>query len=264
MTRVRPAKCRLVGLCLLVLLVVVVVVAVVVFTGLDMCSCGSPGQCRLPTETGCTVVVQTFTEDTAVMQRLCTRVMETDRHHRVVLLEKGGHTGIQECDRLTRHTLPNTGREFGAFLWYVVHEYDRLDGVYIFTSGHLGKHNRMRRFEHLLTNGHQCFSTRNRFRTHPIACYGFFRIDSYMGDRLVPAEPRGFRRWFETFVGPWDRYRYTPSCFNGIFKTNAEYIHHRPKAFYQALLSQTEVHRSTEVVHYIEWATHAIFGPGDS
>jgi hypothetical protein len=133
--------------------------------------------------------------------------------------------------------------------------------MYIFTSGNVGKHHRAQRFEQLLHDGHRCFSSVQQLPVQSIETCTQFKISSYLEQPLVPAEIRGFRQWFEAYVGLWENYRDVPTCHNGLFKTNATYLLQRPKTFYETLLKQTTVHRDTEVVHYLERAACAVFGP---
>ena len=149
--------------------------------------------------------------------------------NRIVLLERGNPVNVKS-DRLVCHSLRNTGRDLGAFLWYIVHHYDTLDGVYLFTSGNLSKHRRMQRCMYLLNDNHQCFASVNN-RKSSLGEEEHFKISSYMGCTLVPANVRG------------------------------RVLHQHSKEFFQTLLTQTEIHNNTEVVHYIERAAYAIFGP---
>lgn len=228
-----------------------------------VCLCDSKKCKDLSAPIAYTLVVQTYNNGPYPLQQVCDYVISSSENTHIVLLEKGTHVDSTSvhCARMTRHHLLNTGRDLGSFLWYVVHFYDRLEGVYIFTSGNLQKHKRNRRLRYLLNDGHKCFSSMNKTRTKRLKQHENWRIGSWLGRALVPACPRGFRNWFEAHIGPWKQAMNKPVCLNGLFRTNATNLRRRPKVFYEALLLQTSVHCDTEVVHYIERAVCAIFGP---
>ena len=81
------------------------------------------------------VVIQSF-NDVAGVREIGAMVSESVRLRmtvRVVVVEHGdARHGFPTLMR------PNVGRDYGAFIWYVVEHYEELEGSYVFTSANLG------------------------------------------------------------------------------------------------------------------------------
>ena len=148
--------------------------------------------------------------------------------------------GIPKCK-----VLPNVGREQHTWLTYVIDNYESLPKDIYFLPGPIHKHRRFERFK----NGPQ---------PDIIGPHESFVLDSWGGAQLTPAVVRPFRKWFETYIGPWDPRRRGPGWY-GIAKTTRKDVRKKSIEFYKELHKQTEVSRDTEVAHYLERAMYAVF-----
>lgn len=151
--------------------------------------------------------------------------------------------------------LPNTGREQGSFVRYVLDHYDRLPDTVYFVPTPLDKHDRLRRFMALLASG------KTGCEDWTLSGLDDFTIGFHDGRELVPAAVRPFRAWYDAFVGPW--VPWDPAgpgpAYNGVMRTSRARILARPRAMYEALAAQLAVHADTEVAHYMERAMGAVF-----
>lgn len=207
-----------------------------------------------------TIVAQTYNSSRDDISYL---VHQATRHKcHLLLIEKGGATYVTPPS-VEIHHVSNTGRDLGAFLWHVVTFYDTLEGQYIYTSANLGKHGRRRRLQYLLEHPEYTFHApttwakdwmpRQRSSAHT------FTVSAYLGDKLIPADVRPYKRWVEHYIGAYTDDQ--PSAFNGIFATYSSNLVTKDRAFYRRLLVQTEVGCNTEVVHFLERAVPLVFGP---
>ena len=151
--------------------------------------------------------------------------------------------------------LPNTGREQGTFVRYVLDAYDALPDTVYFVPTPLDKHGRLRRFLALLDS--------DKTGCEPWTLGGLddFTIDFHDGRHLAPAAVRPFRAWYDAFVGPWVPWDSSGAgpAYNGVMRTSRARILARPRAMYAALAEQLAVHVDTEVAHYMERAMGAVF-----
>ena len=203
-----------------------------------------------------TVVVQTYN---STMDDIST-IANLVPGHKIILLEKGTAT-YPVMQNVDVYQLENTGRDLGAFLYYVYTFYDELHGSYIFTSANLKKHSRQRRFEYLVKHPNvefhcpSCLSI--PFMVTHIHTDPAFSITSYEGVNLEPSNIRPYSEWYSANIGPYARTN--PLCYNGIFRTNAVRLQSKPRAFYKGLYEQTTIANNTEVTHFIERAAASIF-----
>ena len=91
------------------------------------------------------VIIQSFNDAAGVREigAMCNGAAS------VVVVEHGD--ARHEFPTLTR---PNLGRDYGAFVYYIVQAYDELEGSYVFTSANLDKHDRRKRLRERLRPGY--------------------------------------------------------------------------------------------------------------
>ena len=197
-------------------------------------------------------------------------------------LDLNGHYEIQHRD--------NYGRDLGAFLWFVIHNYKTLSGTYIFSPANLGIHYRRERLAYMLQEPSLEFSSPARtpvrwlqrifrqaklhYLNHVSSQVVFrfilwlelfmphdynFTVDAYKGEQLTPSHIRPYGMWFENKIGPWVN-GLRICCRNGQFITHASCLHARPIAFYQMLLKEMNTTTTSETVHFVERAAADIFG----
>ena len=90
-----------------------------------------------------------------------------------------------------------------------------------------------------------------------------FAVAQYSQMGLASASPRIFKRWFETHIGPFATHAARRTCFNGMWTSTRALLQSRERAFCERLRHETDVHASSEAVHYAERAARAIFGGHD-
>ena len=167
-----------------------------------------------------TVVIQAYNNPKRVLEiwnMLHTHAKESScsKIHMVVL-EKGTTTNylIPDDTNVSYHQLSNNGREYGSYLWYCSHYYDALidDGMYVFTSANLNKHNRRKRLKQalILSTTTKNNPTKDLFKDRRSrrkrkgnrgVDYSFTQ-EEWLGDIQTPAEVRPFGKWFEQCVCP--------------------------------------------------------------
>jgi hypothetical protein len=80
------------------------------------------------------------------------------------------------------------------------------------------------------------------------------------GSQLKPALVRPYRRWFETFVGPWYLAEKTGANYTNVFAVRRDRVLQHSLKFYVELKRQLEVGGlQSEVAHYIERVFRPLF-----
>ena len=179
----------------------------------------------------------------------------------IVVVEHGD--ARHEFPTLTR---PNVGRDYGAFIWYIVNNYEALEGSesYVFTSANLDKHDRRKRLRERLRPGYAPSALMNRPRRSGTVDAAF-ACDFYQtrqGRRsLAPASPRPFGNWFEAHVGSMRTFYQSGEYANGLVVTDARTLRSRPRAFWEGLLAQLSTDNAPEAGHFVEKASAFLFHP---
>ena len=179
----------------------------------------------------------------------------------IVVVEHGD--ARHEFPTLTR---PNVGRDYGAFIWYIVNNYEALEGSesYVFTSANLDKHDRRKRLRERLRPGYAPSALMNRPRRSGTVDAAF-ACDFYQtrqGRRsLAPAAPRPFGNWFEAHVGSMRTFYQSGEYANGLVVTDARTLRSRPRSFWAGLLAQLSTDNAPEAGHYVEKASAYLFHP---
>ena len=177
----------------------------------------------------------------------------------VVVVEHGD--ARHEFPTLTR---PNLGRDYGAFVYYIVQSYDELEGSYLFTSANLDKHDRRKRLRERLRPGYAPSPRKARPRRSGTVDAAF-ACDFYQTRRgrrsLAPAAPRPFGNWFEAHVGSMCTFYQSGEYANGLVVTDARTLRSRPRSFWAGLLAQLSTDNAPEAGHYVEKASAYLFHP---
>ena len=159
---------------------------------------------------------------------------------------------------------PNVGRDYGAFVWYIVNHYESLDGSYLFTSANLDKHDRRKRLRERLRPGYAPAALVNRPRRSGTVD-ATFECSFYQTRRgrrsLAPAAPRPFGKWFEAHVGSMRTFYQSGEYANGLVVTDARTLRSRPRAFWEGLLAQLSTDNAPEAGHFVEKASAFLFHP---
>ena len=178
---------------------------------------------------------------------------------KIDIIEHG--TATHEFDT---HYRSNMGREYGAYIWFIIKFYEIMDGEYLFASANLNKHQRRRRFRQKLLRKNISLGRVGNKRKARIMDYEYecdFYPTKHGKRKLMSAEIRPFGNWFETFIAPMKMFYQTGEYSNGFIFTNSDIIHSRPKQFWELLYRQLVVDNAPEVGHYMEKASTFIFQP---
>ena len=164
------------------------------------------------------VIIQSY-NDVAAVREIGAMVPESAT---VVVVEHGD----------TRHEFPtlmrpNVGRDYGAFIWYIVNNYEALEGSesYVFTSANLDKHDRRKRLRERLRPGYAPAPHKARPRRSGTvdAAFSCEFYQTRRGRRsLAPAAPRPFGNWFEAHVGSMSSFYQSGEYANGLVVTSVE------------------------------------------
>ena len=159
---------------------------------------------------------------------------------------------------------PNLGRDYGAFVYYIVQFYDEPEGSYLFTSANLDKHDRRKRLRERLRPGYapKPLKARPRRSGTVDAAFSCEFYQTRRGRRsLAPAAPRPFGNWFEAHVGSMRSFYQSGEYANGLVVTDARKLRSRPRAFWAGLLAQLSTDNAPEAGHYVEKASTYLFHP---
>ena len=168
--------------------------------------------------------------------------------------------------------LRNCGRDSHTFLHHIVHNYDNLTEVVVFTPGSVSTEAwgglKLRKFRYVIDNLYKVF-------THGIVCMPHedgvdkvhfdynFTISEWKGtdskncnnqnSSLILAKTRPFGKWYqENIDNNIDKIKKVGICYNNIFATTKFQIQKYPKTFYENLLLQLQIGENLEVIHYVE------------
>jgi hypothetical protein len=179
----------------------------------------------------------------------------------------------KEC---VKQNLPNEGRCDHTYLYHIVHHYDTLADVTIFTKGSSDLP-RERAKLNFITK--KVFETENSaFSVDKMATYinvamHDFKMDFYTAShssnrnsgitnifksRMKPAEPRPFGKWYDKY---FPGVKVLEVSYAAVMAVSKAHIHQHPKSYYEAFIKQLEGHPNPEVGHYFERAWLAMFHP---
>lgn len=179
----------------------------------------------------------------------------------------------KECVKIN---LINEGRCDHTFLYHIVHHYDELADVTIFTKGSSDLHRERKKLEFITKKVFQTkdtvfsvdrmpvpldvslkdFTMTHWQSSHPNNKSG--GIMDVFSRKLEPASPRPFGKWYNKFF-PDVRVYYV--SYAAVMAISRVHIHQHPKSYYEAFLKQLEGSSNPEVGHYFERAWIAVFHP---
>jgi len=179
----------------------------------------------------------------------------------------------KECVKIN---LPNEGRCDHTVLYHIIHHYDSLADVTIFTKGSSDLYRERKklpfivkktfethdsvfsvvRTETAVGHVHEKELKFDRYRSsHPKNNEGILNLHAL---QMKPASPRPFGKWFEKHFPKLNIYYISHT---GIMAISRIHIHQHPKSYYERFLKELEGHPNPEVGHYFERAWLAIFHP---
>lgn len=179
----------------------------------------------------------------------------------------------KECVKIN---LINEGRCDHTFLYHIVHHYDELADVTIFTKGSSDLHRERKKLDFITKKVFETkdsvfsvdrtsvpieihlkdFSMSHWHSSHPNN-----KDSGIMGvfsRKLEPADPRPFGKWYSKYF-PNTRVYYI--SYAAVMAISKAHIHQHPKSYYEAFLKQLEGSSNPEVGHYFERAWIAVFDP---
>lgn len=147
----------------------------------------------------------------------------------------------------------NIGRDYGAYLFFIVHFYNKIkilkeyfnyEQYIVFSSANLKKHNRIELFNKFINKT-------NEFKgCKKIKSVKNFCISEYEGDKLKLASIRPLYKWYNKFIGDFEKIENYPVCRRGILNGTSNIVK-TPKPLYVNLYNQCN-NNNHEVVHYLE------------
>ena len=220
----------------------------------------------------CDMVIARFKEDLDWL-----RNYDKYNFRSVIVYNKGPDDSIcrhngKECKQVK---LKNEGRCDHTYLYHIIHNYDTLADVTVFTKG---SSDLFRETKKLAFTVKRVFETQDTVMSvthHPIPVHVWastFKMDMYRSSHpknhtgpldtegmvMKPASLRPFGLWYEhTFPG----ISTTKAVYAGVFAVSKKHIHQHPKSYYEKLIKQLEGHSNPEVGHYFERAWVAVFHP---
>ncbi len=179
----------------------------------------------------------------------------------------------KECVKIN---LLNEGRCDHTYLYHIIHHYDTLADVTIFTKGSSDLQ-RERAKLNFITK--KVFETKrsvfsvDRLPTYVNIALKDFKMNSYTASHpknrkegiinifdnmLKPAEPRTFGEWYDK---NFPNVKILDVSYAAVMAISRKDIHKYNKSHYTNLIKQLEGHPNPEVGHYFERAWLAVFFP---
>lgn len=230
---------------------------------------------RLDRRERCTLLVADYNNAQGVRD-ISRMVQGSNCSVHVVAKGPGGCLPIDAVANVTCEPAANFGREFETYSTWVARHYDALPDVVLTCPSSLEKWNRKARLQMLLSkkqsdkfNCSVDMSERSQvYRDGKLALrigdWSSMTKDSYMGNALVPANPRGLGQWLKAHAGltqPLGDFRV---CTNGLFRTTRALLSERPQRFYEELAHELRVGNAPEAGHYVELSARLFFGGSPS
>lgn len=171
--------------------------------------------------------------------------------------------------------LPNVGRCDHTYIYHIIHNYNKLGDVTIFTKGSTicpGRHgyHEPSQFNKIIKTvfetGNTVFvgdkhnenlgRTMGSFTMNHYVSYCSVNVNSTTKPRLHPANPRPYSAWYAKHFPNIDENRVS---YRGVFSVSKAHIHNRKKDAYQPFLQELEVDSNPEAGHYMERSWLALF-----
>lgn len=220
----------------------------------------------------CELVIARYKENLQWLSNFSTK-----KFSKVIVYNKGT-AGVEckfnerQCDQLF---LANVGRCDHTYLYHIIHNYDKLADVTIFTTGSSDLRRKRKKLGFTVD---KVFETHmSVFSTHKLptplhVSMKDFKLEVYrsshpanfngVGDRdtfiMKKADPRPFGKWYEKHFSGITLHE---AVYAGVFAISKEHIMNRSKQYYEEMIKELEGSSNPEVGHYFERAWLAIFHP---
>ena len=171
------------------------------------------------------------------------------------------------------HTIPNVGVCDHTYLYHIVHNYDTLADVTIFTPGSGDNDYKKDILDFTIKKALETKNTVMNVYTFDVGVgeamykftmpkYSLGMKNNFNGDvREDPQElatVRPFGEWYSKNI-PGEQTKH--GSFFGIMAISKEHIHRRTKSFYEGLLQQVNTHKFHEASHFMERSWSGIVHP---
>ena len=190
---------------------------------------------------------------------------------RKIFIYNKGTTKPKTALPFTEIKLPNVGRCDHTYLYHIIHEYNDLAPVTIFTTASLQLSHKKRQFDFTLRKVQATNNTVMLGASYNDVAkefHGFYR-DTWQStdknnredtskDILHKSAIRPFGKWYES---TFNKLKISFVTYGGVFAVSKAHIHHHGVRYYQSLIDQFPNHSNPEVGHYFERAWVAIFHP---
>jgi hypothetical protein len=215
------------------------------------------------TDTNLTLVISRYNEDLLWLNE------DIFKNYKVICYNKGSNQNfvIQQEHKII--DLPNVGREYHTYLYYIYQNYDNLPNNILFLPGSLNRENKIGKAKQIIkkindTNklsifGH-IFKIKTKWYDFILNEYDSTNEKNYELSsvrQLTPCSVRPFGKWFEDKLGNQKDFGLV-SLF-GIAILTKEIILKNPKKFYKPFIDELEVSSNPEVGHFLERSFYSLF-----
>jgi len=162
---------------------------------------------------------------------------------------------------------PNLGRESESYLWYIIHHYNSLPDVIIFTQANIADHKGRNdisilmklRLSALIHGKSKATMKHNEYNNQTWGPQWNIKNGEYhLKENYKNNEPIVFINWFQRYIEP----EYPESLhiyMNAIFAVKKEHILKHPKSYYETLIEQVNHHINPSEGHFFERSWYYIF-----
>jgi hypothetical protein len=183
--------------------------------------------------------------------------------------EIGWFLNKKKCIKIN---LINEGKCDHTYLYHIIHNYDTLADVTIFTKGSSDMYRENKKLTFTVAKVFETHDTVMNNDTHnePVHLHASgFVLDVYKCRhpnnytneddlKVKPASIRPFGKWYEHhFPGV----NMTNIAYAGVFSVSRKHIRQHPKSYYENFIKEVEGHHNPEAGHYFERSWTTIFQP---
>ena len=217
------------------------------------------------------IVLVTFNDSLEFMNSVKNNSMMTDLDTTVMLYNKNkAISNVQINWRGQARSLENVGMDVYGYIVYIVENYKNLPNVLFFINGGTDKSQaKQSKLAHLLNNWQSVYS-QGYVDPEPQPAISDFYLDEWETNnalnrnpnhsKLTPAIVRPFRKWYESFVGPWENVEKSGVSFMNILAVRRDRVLQHNIDLYAQLKYQLEIGGlQSEVAHYIERTFRSLF-----
>jgi hypothetical protein len=195
-------------------------------------------------------------------------------NYEVICYNKGINQNFKIEQKHQIINLPNLGREYHTYLYYIYNNYDKLPDVILFLPGSLDLEHKMNKALQIINNINNMkkvyifgdlLKIKTNFYDFVIDEYGSTHNDNKLIDNgsrfTTPCSTRPFGKWVEEKLG--DKNIGLISYY-GVAILTKEIIHKNPKEYYKQFIDELEVSSNPEVGHFMERAFYLLFDIPDN